>query len=169
MMSLPPRCCRLCLPPWRGVKPFNVTKLTKESWLGMAPHVLIPLQKAPQGARPNPKMSLLPQAASPMMVSSTGSVVALHWCLWGHGEPRGDKRTVLGPPSSPVGPGSPSYPMMAKLLQDGPFHALAAISEAAPPSSDTTAGCLLLPGVQGAAGHVPFPVAVPTISQPLGG
>lgn len=37
------------------MKPFNVTKLTKESWLGMAPHVLIPLQKAPQGARPNPK------------------------------------------------------------------------------------------------------------------
>lgn len=55
MLPLPPWCCRLCLPPWPGVKPFNVTKLTKESWLGMAPHVLIPLQKAPQGARPNPK------------------------------------------------------------------------------------------------------------------
>lgn len=72
MLLLPPRCCALCLPPWPGMKPFNVTKLTKESWLGMAPHVLIPLQKAPQGARPNPKMSLLPQAASPMMGEQHG-------------------------------------------------------------------------------------------------
>lgn len=95
--------------------------------------------------------------------------MALHWCLWGHGAPRGDKGAVLGPPCRPVGPGSPSCPMMAKVPPDGPFHALAAISEAAPPSSDTRAGCLLLAGPQGAAGHVPFPVAVPTISQPLGG